>query len=38
MVINDSFLLQLSKEAEKSPRLRKNYDLRNSEADLSQNA
>ena len=36
MVINDSFLLQLSKEAEKNPRLRKNYDLRNSESDLSQ--
>lgn len=36
MVINDSFLLKLTKEAEKNPRLRKNYDLRNSEADLSQ--
>lgn len=36
MVINQSLLNQLTKQAKASPRLRMNYDLRNSEDDGSQ--
>lgn len=36
MVINQSLLNQLTEQAKASPRLRMNYDLRNSEDDGSQ--
>ena len=36
MVINQSLLNQLTEQAKASPRLRMNYDLRNSEEDGSQ--
>lgn len=36
MVINQALLDKLTEEAKKSPRLRMNYDLRNSDADQSQ--
>lgn len=36
MLFNQEFLNSLSEEAKKNPRLRLNYDLRNSEADTSQ--
>ena len=36
MVINQALLDKLTEEAKASPRLRMNYDLRNSEADQSQ--
>lgn len=36
MLIDDTFLDKLQEEAKKSPRLRMNYDLRNSDKDLSQ--
>ena len=36
MVIDDKVLDVLTSEAKASPRLRKNYDLRNSEEDNSQ--
>ena len=36
MIISSSLLDLLSKEAQASPRLRMNYDLRNSENDCSQ--
>ncbi len=36
MIISDFLLDQLAEEAKRSPRLRQNYDLRNSPADTSQ--
>lgn len=36
MIIDDTIFSKLTFEAQKNPRLRKNFDLRNSEADLSQ--
>ena len=36
MIINNDFLNKLSNEAKKSPRLRKNHDLRTSSDDFSQ--
>lgn len=36
MLFNQEFLNSLSEEAKKNPRLRVNYDLRNSETDTSQ--
>lgn len=36
MVLDKALLDQLTSEAEENPRLRRNYDLRNSENDLSQ--
>ncbi len=36
MIINDELLNRLTEEAKASPRLRQNYDLRNSAADSSQ--